>query len=359
MSHFYSARLTRRRFLAATPRALGLVTGLAGLGAGALGAYGLGVEPAWMLNLTHYAPDPPGWPRRMRLTIAVLADLHIAEPDVSAARLASIVARTNAQKPDLIVLLGDYVCTHPFVSAYVAPEIWADQLAALSAPLGTFAILGNHDWWSAAMPTMAPDGSASVRRALERARIPLLENSAVRLAAQDAQGIAHPFWLAGLGDQLAHVVHRSDKEQTHDGETARFAQGNGKWHGRGVDNLAGTLSQMWDDAPAIMLAHEPFVFEKIPARVALTLCGHTHGGQVRLPLVGVPWTPHGMRTPYMYGHFQEGGRDLIVSGGIGTSIVPVRIGVPPEIVFVHLGKGNGGYGAMQEELPGSARNDGF
>ncbi|MEM7686304.1 MAG: metallophosphoesterase, partial [Pseudomonadota bacterium] len=116
-------------------------------------------------------------------------------------------------------------------------------------------------------------------------------------------------------------------------------------HGRtrwqGMDDLPGTLAQIEDDgAPVILMAHEPDIFPDVPARVSLTVSGHTHGGQVRL----MGWSPvvpsrHGNR--YAYGHVREdrpdGKMDLIVSGGIGESIMPVRFGVPPEVVVVDLG----------------------
>ena len=122
------------------------------------------------------------------------------------------------------------------------------------------------------------------------------------------------FWLAGLEDQVA--IRR-----------------NGRWVG--LDDLPGTLAQITDDAPVILLAHEPDIFTDVPDRVCLTLSGHTHGGQVRL----FGWSPivpsrHGQR--YAYGHVREGQRDLVVSGGIGCSILPVRLGVVPEITLIEL-----------------------
>ena len=316
----HNLSLTRRSFLGA-----GLLC------ASSTTAYGFGIEPGFLLRQTTYNLTPKNWPKNFSLTLAVIADLHIAEPYVSAARVAHIVALTNAQKPDVIVLLGDFVCTHPFVSGYVAPEVWADTLAKLQAPLGTYAILGNHDWWSAALPQNPPDGSTSIRRALARAAIPLLENNAVRLVKRLSGQKDQPFWLLGLGDQLAHLVHHRTVSQL------GWEPATDHLSVKGVDDLPATLAKLNDDAPAILLAHEPFIFNKVPERVALTLSGHTHGGQVNLPLIGVPWTPHASRTPYLYGHYEVEDRHLIVSGGIGTSIVPLRLGVPPEIVFVTLG----------------------
>jgi predicted MPP superfamily phosphohydrolase len=162
------------------------------------------------------------------------------------------------------------------------------------------------------MPTDPPDDGRSIRKALSGAGIPVLENSALALSFGGRR-----FWLVGLGDQLAHRGGRSVT--------------------RGDDDLGRALRDMRDDAPAILLAHEPFVFPRTPDRIALTLCGHTHGGQVRLPLVGSPWIPsiRGVK-PYSYGVYSERDRRLVVSGGLGTSHLPVRFLRPPEVVVVHL-----------------------
>jgi uncharacterized protein len=126
-----------------------------------------------------------------------------------------------------------------------------------------------------------------------------------------------PFWLAGLGDQLAYVPARRFRP------IKRI----------GVDDLAATLAKVTDDAPVILLAHEPDVAARVPARVALQLSGHTHGGQVRL-FGWSPVAPSGKKLAY--GHVRMN-CDVIVSGGLGCSYLPFRLGVPPEIVLVTLG----------------------
>ena len=99
-----------------------------------------------------------------------------------------------------------------------------------------------------------------------------------------------------------------------------------------------TLAQITDDTtPAILLAHEPDIFPKVPERFGLTLSGHTHGGQVKLPLIGRPIVPSRFGQRYAYGHVIEDERHLIVSGGLGLSNLPIRFGVPPEIVLLELG----------------------
>src|SRR5579863_3361602 len=272
--------LSRRGFL----RGLGMAaaTPLSAL------AYSSAFECAWSLVSTAYVVRPPGWVAGPTLRIAAIADIHAARPWISEDRVSDIVERANAMKPDLIVLLGDYVCTHPFVSSYVPPSAWAEALRSLRAPLGTFAILGNHDWWSAALPTDPPDGARSVRAALAEARIPLLENRSIRLS-KDGKA----FWLIGLGDQLA-FLHRPGR----------------RW---GDDDLEGSLAQVKDEAPAILLAHEPFIFRTVSQRVALTLSGHTHGGQINLPVLGPIFAPTGGHgREYIYGAYEDGDKRLVV-----------------------------------------------
>lgn len=163
------------------------------------------------------------------------------------------------------------------------------------------------------------------RRALESVGIRVYENDAVRLV-QNGQ----PFWLAGLGDQIAFAPNRQ--------------YGRLSW--QGVDDLPGTLAQIDDDTPAILMAHEPDIFVDVPDRFALTLSGHTHGGQVRL-LGRSPVVPSRYGERFAYGYVVErrdrdaGPRSLIVSGGLGCSIMPVRVGMQPEIVVVELGSVSG------------------
>jgi uncharacterized protein len=308
--------LTRRRLL------LGAGWVLAGMLAS--GGYAFGLEP-FRLRIQRYSLTPPGWPRGLRLTVAALADIHACRPWMEAARIRAIVERANALQPDLIVLLGDYTTGHRWVSGQVPPGEWAAALRGLQAPLGVYAILGNHDWWQDKAVQRAGKGLVFGRLALEDAGIPVLENDAVRL-----ENHGSPFWLAGLGDQLAFMVRNDGRR--------RF---------RGVDDLAGTLAKVTDSAPVILLAHEPDIFPHVPGRVALTLSGHTHGGQVRL-FGYSPVVPSRYGNRYAYGHINEmatgragaagaAPRHLVVSGGLGCSIVPMRVGVPPEITVVTLG----------------------
>jgi hypothetical protein len=287
---------------------------------GALGAltvgYGL-LEPLVRPRIARYDLRPARWPAGLELTIAALADIHACRPWMTPERIRSIVDMTNTLGADVIVLLGDYVGGHRFVTGYVAASEWADALAGLRAPLGVHAILGNHEWWSDRVVQQAGGGTPAGRRALEAVGIPVYENDVVRLAKA-----GNAFWLAGLGDQLAYLP------AAHFRPVKRV----------GVDDLAATLVKVTDDAPIVLLAHEPDVAMRVPARVALQLSGHTHGGQVRL-FGWSPVVPSRYGARFAYGHSRTN-CDVIVSGGLGCSVMPFRLGVPPEIVLVTVGEGS-------------------
>lgn len=281
---------------------------------GAGTAYGFGIEPMLGLRLTRYRIAPPRWPAGLSLSVAVIADLHACEPWMSQRRIEGIVAATNALGADLIVLLGDYVAGHRKVTGLVPDTVWAGALGGLKAPLGVYAILGNHDWWADAAVQAARQGPPAAQVALEEAGIVVLENDSVRLRKD-----AYSLWLAGLGDQEAFL----------DGMVG------GRRRTLGIDNLPQTLANLGDEDPIILLVHEPDVFPGVPAHVSLTLAGHTHGGQVNL-FGYIPVIPSRYGKRYVHGHIVEEGRHLVVSAGLGCSWWPVRVGVPPEIVLIDL-----------------------
>lgn len=287
--------ITRRGFLIGSS---GLM--LAGASGAAYAGY---YEPAVRLRVTEYALTPPGWPETFPLTIAVVTDTHVGGYNMTLDRLNEVVDLTNSLKADVIVHLGDHEATHRFVFEPVKRSDWAAALGRLDAPLGVHTVLGNHDWWHF---------KDEVRAAVERSGMNLMENNALLLEKGGRR-----FWLGGLGDQIAYYV-----------APHTF---------RGVDDLPGTLARMTTDDPAILLVHEPDIFPKVPDRISLTLAGHTHGGQIYIPGMPNPFIPSIYGKRYRYGHIVEGGRHLIVSGGLGTSGFPVRFGVPPEVVLVRLG----------------------
>lgn len=251
-------------------------------------------EPAQLVQ-RDYALALPRWsPQCDGLRVDVLTDLHTGSPLNGVGKLDRIVREVAAGDADVVLLAGDYVILSVFLGTYIPPETIAPHLRPLAARKPVYAVLGNHDWWK--------DG-ARVRRALESAGIVVLQNSAQQVTVRDCR-----FWVAGIGDL---------------------------WEGQPdpVRAFAGTDS----GTPVVALTHNPDLFPQLPARAALTIAGHTHGGQVSLPLLGRPVLPAEQR--YAIGRIVEGGRDLFVSPGLGTSIVPVRFRVPPEVSRLTLRSG--------------------
>lgn len=224
-----------------------------------------------------------GW-RGPPLRVVQLSDTHMGPPDMPVARLAAIVAQANALHPDLVVLTGDYHGGKFIDGDSGNLDDAVRPLKALRSRFGTFAVRGNHD-----DPFWTP-------RVLPRYRMTYLQNS---------HADAGPVTIAGIDDA----------------ET-------------GTPDIAAALRGIPPEKPIVMLMHEPDSWPQVPASVALTLAGHTHGGQVRLPLIGTPMTHSDFGL--VRGLFSDGGRRLIVSSGLGTSGLPIRHGVPPEIVVVTL-----------------------
>jgi predicted MPP superfamily phosphohydrolase len=226
------------------------------------------------------------------LRVALVSDLHTGAPHVGAERIARVVRAVNARRPDLVLLLGDYIDPEVRFGSRVAPEAVAERLAALHAPLGVVAVLGNHDWLN--------DGPR-VRATLREHGIPVLENDAIR---------AGDIWIAGVEDM-------------------RFR----------APDVEDALRDVPDGAPVILLSHDPDQFPHVPDRVALTVSGHLHGGQVGVPLIRRPFIPSRFGERYARGHVVEDGRHLYVTAGFGTTGWPVRLLAPPEVVILRLSAG--------------------
>jgi predicted MPP superfamily phosphohydrolase len=284
-----------------------------GIGIGTAGA--AASDTMGEVAVTQYAIAPAGWPTGLSLRVAAIADVHACEPWMSVERIETIVAATNALKPDLVVLLGDYVVAHRKITAKVPNDAWARALGRLSAPCGVFAVLGNHDWWDDPRAQAGGGVLPAAAAALEQAGIPVLHNAAVRLSHR-----GQPFTVAGLGDQFAFPPK----------------QGAPAWSAGGTDDLPATLGAASGGGPVILLAHEPDIFPSVPRDVAVTFSGHTHGGQVRIAGFA-PVVPSRYGNRYVYGHIVEDGKHLVVSAGLGCSWWPVRFGVPPEIVLAQIG----------------------
>jgi predicted MPP superfamily phosphohydrolase len=253
-----------------------------------LALYSLFIEPNRLI-LRETTITLPAWPEEFKgLRIAVFSDLHAGSPHITLDKIRRVVEMTNASQPDLILLPGDFVIQDVVGGKFIAPEVFAMELKNLKAVNGVFATLGNHDWWY---------NAARIRQVLEKAGIRVLENQTEKI---ERNGTI--IWLAGLSDL---------------------------WGGN--PKIEDTLKQITDNAPVIAITHNPDLFPAIPSRIALTITGHSHGGQVALPLIGRPVVPSKFGQRYAIGHIVEAGKHLFVTSGIGTSIFPVRFGVPPEV----------------------------
>ena len=258
----------------------------------------LGLDAFWLeptsLRLTRYevalnAPDLEG------LKIAVISDLHAGAPYITTAKIGQVVAMTNATHPDLILLTGDYMIQEVLGGRRMPISTTVAHLKPLSAPLGVYAVMGNHDNW---------DDARLITRAFEQGDIPVLENAAVQFKRGSAV-----ITLVGLGD-----------------------------HYSGHSDIVQALGGLSRDTKAICFTHSPDVFPDLPKTCALTIAGHTHGGQVWLPILNRIAVAHqsiyGQR--YAIGVIRESGKTLFVSPGIGTSGLPVRFMVPPEVSLVTI-----------------------
>ncbi len=259
--------------------------------AAALAAYAGWIEPR-RLVVVREELALPRWPAALDgLRVGVLTDIHAGMPHAGLDAVERAAETLAAERPDLVCLLGDFIDRRAVFARPVNTEALISRLAPLAAaPRGVFAVLGNHDWYA---------GARQIADALHDAGVTVLEDS----AAPGGDGL----WVAGVGDY--------------------------RIRGARVDRA---LMPVPEDAPVILLSHDPDAFPDVPQRVSLTLAGHTHGGQVAIPLVRRPFVPslHGER--YVRGHGVEGGRHLYVSSGIGTSGLPVRFLRPPEVVSLTL-----------------------
>jgi uncharacterized protein len=234
----------------------------------------------------------PGWPAGAPPVRALLmSDLHVAGPDMPPERLARIVEQVNALRPDIVLIAGDFLSEKELSTRLYSADEAAAPLAGLRARLGVFAVLGNHDHW------IDPDGA---RRALARVHVRLLDNAAAP---------AGPLAVGGLDDAFTH----------HQDQGATL---NALRRLRGVP---------------ILLSHSPDPFPTLPRDVPLMLAGHTHCGQIRLPLIGALSTMSAYGERYACGLVRENGHVLIVSAGLGTSILPLRLGAVPDMWLIRLG----------------------
>lgn len=269
----------------------GIRLGVVGVGLGAVAAgWGIFVEPS-LLRLREASVAVAGWPGAP-LRVALVSDLHAGAPFSDVAKMRRVAALVAAQHPDLVLLLGDY-CITGIPGGTPLPVVeWAPAFGAIPAPLGVFGVLGNHDWW---------DDAGGIRTGLEAAGVGVLENAAVPLRSGE-----DTFWLAGVGDVFT-----------------------------GHDRADTALEAVPHGASVLAMSHGPAVIDALGGRASLVVAGHTHGGQVYLPI----FTEAVLNLRWRRGLYEAGGVPLYVTSGVGNSVLPIRFGVPPEVVLLTVQPG--------------------
>jgi len=246
------------------------------------------------------------------LKIVAIGDIHGGSNAVTLEKLRQIVSLTNDQEADLVVLLGDYVSQPPGNHSVVKMSMneIADGLSGMTAKYGVFAVLGNHDGWY---------NDDTVSNELRRVGYRVLDGEC---AALDING--NPLRLLGLKD---HFKIRGWKAFS--------------------DDAKELLRSCGDEGQVVLLEHSPDILPivtgdlSISVDLKLILAAHTHGGQVWLPILGTPVVPSSYGQKYAYGHIKDAGVDMFVTSGVGTSILPIRFMMPPEIAVLTIrSKGN-------------------
>jgi hypothetical protein len=262
--------------------------------AAALGAAAGAVvyRAAWREPRSLIVPETPlelpGWPpAHDGLRVALIADLHAGAAHNTPDRIAATVDAVLALDADLHLLLGDYLDSTPLGDGRARVRDVAEQLARLP---GAYAVLGNHDW-RARGPAMG--------WALRDAGVRVLENEAVE--------VRDGLWVAGI----ACMRYR-------------------------YPDLRAALREPPEDAAVLLAVHNPDYFTSVPSRVALTVSGHLHGGQVNVPLLRRAALPTEYGERYIAGHIVERDRHLYVSAGLGTAGLPLRLRRPPEVPVLRL-----------------------
>jgi predicted MPP superfamily phosphohydrolase len=284
---------TRRSFMTTSAR-------IACAGVVATAGYSMLFETRWF-EITRRRHAIRGLPPELSgLRIVQLTDIHHG-PAMSLNYVREVIAATNALNPDLVLLTGDYVHRSP---AYIDPVM--RELAELRAKVGVVGVLGNHDWWESAPRS---------RECFAKAGIPLIDNDRLFVSPDrrvEPTALDRGLCVAGVGDYFEDRI---------------------LW------NRA--LRDVPAEMPRLLLSHNPDVAEHptllaTGLRIDLMLAGHTHGGQVKLPLLGTPIVPSRFGSKYVSGLVQGPACPVYISRGIGTTVLPLRFRVAPEIAVIEL-----------------------
>lgn len=239
----------------------------------------------------HYGPEH--WPASARpQRLVLVTDIHVSGPDMPPERLVRIVAQVNRLRPDIILLGGDFVSAKKLATKRYSVEDALRPLAALRASSGVIAVMGNHDHWSDA---------AAIRRELLRTGVTVLDNQAIRIGS-----IA----IGGVDDDF---TERAD-----------------------IRVVAEQLKRL--GGVPLILSHSPDIFPATPPLIGLVLAGHTHCGQISFPLIGPVFTASHYGKRFTCGIIRSKGQTMIVSAGVGISLLPIRLGVPPDIWVIDIGR---------------------
>jgi predicted MPP superfamily phosphohydrolase len=284
------------------------------LAAASLLGYGFLIEPN-RLVVNEYEIGLKDWDKNLDgFRIVMISDIHGGSNFIGEEKIKAVVQKANEQNADLIVLLGDYVTQNSFDRTRINMPIEriADSLKGLKAKYGVYAVLGNHDAWY---------DNGVIKSEIERAGYPVLDDKVALI--QTDKGA---FWLAGFKDIQPFGSRRAYSDYAKN--VIKDADTHGDTHGKKI------IALTHNPDAAMMITDNREGQYKVSDDIVLLLTGHTHGGQVRLPYFGAPIVPSSFG--YTHGHIVESGLDMFVTTGIGTSILPVRFGVPPEIAVLTI-----------------------
>ena len=262
---------------------------LIGVALTALGYFNALRDPIVRTAQVSVADWPEGEPA---IRVLAISDIHIAGPDMPPERFKRIAQTLNKLEPDLVVIAGDLVSEKGLATRHYSAGEIASALAVLEAKVGVTIVPGNHEHWA---------GMPEFEAAFAQEGMPILRNTAVRRG---------PLTLIAIDDEFT----------AHDDVTASFAAAN-------------RLS----DGPSIVVTHSPDVVPDLPQAVAAIFAGHTHCGQIRLPLIGAPAYMSRYEERFACGDISDSGQRIFVTAGLGTSLVPIRFGAPPDVWLVTIG----------------------